>query len=176
MRHHEEHDPEFAVAVYPGSFDPITNGHLDIIERATYLFDEVHILVAHNPAKKAGMFAPADRVKMIEGALGTLLNQFVYVKSMATLEATVDFCTRIKARAMIRGLRTVTDFDSEFALAIANMGLAPHVETVFMVPQPQNHFISSSQVREIFKLRGADSIKDLVPRTVCREFRKREEP
>jgi len=174
MRHYTNQSKDKSIAVYPGSFDPITNGHWDIIERATYLFDEVHVLVAHNSSKKGAMFEPADRVNMIEAARRDGTKEHVFVHSMESTKATVDFCTELGARAMIRGLRTVTDFDAEFALAIANMGLAPHIETIFMVPQPQNHFISSSQVREIFKLRGAEGIKSLVPDAVYWQFKERE--
>jgi len=164
------------IAVYPGSFDPITNGHLDIIKRATYLFDKVHVLVAHNPAKKTGMFNPNHRVELIKNAVGPqLLSSHVEVDYMRELVATVDLCTDLGARAMIRGLRSVTDFDSEFELAIANQELADHIETVFLVPQPWNHFTSSSKVREMFKLRGSKAVIKLVPESVLRAFQALEE-
>ena len=163
MRKHNEHGDK-SIAIYPGSFDPITNGHMDIIERATYLFDQVFILVAVNPAKAGkGLFTPEERVQLIGESIPTHLRDHIKVDLTKTLEATVDVCTRVGARAMIRGLRTVSDFDNEFSLAIANMELAYHVETVFMVPKPENHFISSSRVREILQVRGPESIKALVP-------------
>lgn len=173
MKKHLLH-AEKSIAIYPGSFDPITNGHLDIIERATFLFDEVYVLVAHNPAKSVGMFTPKERVAMIGEAVGKpLLGTHVKVDYMRELMATVDVCTRVGARAMIRGLRSITDFDSEFELAIANMELAEHIETIFMVPQPHNHFISSSKVREIFKLKGPKALLKLVPTSVMQALEKR---
>lgn len=172
MRHDEKHNAGKTIAVYPGSFDPITNGHLDIIRRATYLFDQVHVLLAINPQKTGrdrllpGIVAQGLVEKSLEHLEG-----HTSVSSMNSLELTVDFCTRLEARAMIRGLRTVSDFDAEFGLAIANMGLAKHIETVFLVPQPENHFVSSSRVREIAKIRGADAVKDLVPPPVYEYLR-----
>lgn len=170
MRKHEHHG-EKNIAVYPGSFDPITNGHLDIIERATYLFDQVYVLVAINPAKaNRGLLDPDTRVRLIAASLPDDARDHVKVDYTKKLEATVDICTRVGARAMIRGLRSVTDFDSEFELAIANMELGPHVETVFMVPKPVNHFVSSSKVREILKLRGPESVRKLLPKPVFDYF------
>lgn len=170
MRNHEHHNQK-NIAVYPGSFDPITNGHLDIIERATYLFDEVYVLVAINPAKaNRGLLDPEMRVKLVAASLSPDVREHVKVDYTKKLEATVDICTKVGARAMIRGLRTVTDFDSEFELAVANMELGPHVETVFMVPKPVNHFVSSSKVREILKLRGPESVRNLVPKKVFDYF------
>lgn len=166
MRKHELHHAEKTIAVYPGSFDPITNGHFDIIERAAFLFDEVHVLVAQSSSKKP-MFPTAQRVEMVAESCEELVEGgHVVVSSLPTGKATVDYATQLGARAMLRGLRTVTDFDAEFALAIANMGLAEHIETMFLIPQPENHFISSSRVREIFHLRGHESVKDLVPEAV----------
>jgi pantetheine-phosphate adenylyltransferase len=175
MRNHGHHNQQKTIAVYPGSFDPITNGHLDVIERATYLFDEVFVLVAHNPDKGTGMFTPKDRVQLILDSVHELVGKSVRADYMQELVATVDICDKIGARAMIRGLRTITDFDSEFELAIANMELAPHIETVFMVPKPANHFVSSSKVREIWKLRGAESVKGFVPPPVFAALKKMEE-
>lgn len=173
MRSLSQHKGQ-TIAVYPGSFDPITNGHLDVIERATYLFGQVHVLVAANPKKK-GMFDPMDRVAMIEDAVGPeLLGEHVTVACTQGLIATVDICTKLGARAMIRGLRSVTDFDSEFELAIANMELADYIETVFLVPRPENHFISSSKVREIYSLRGSKGVLKLVPTSVMLALEKRE--
>jgi pantetheine-phosphate adenylyltransferase len=172
MRSHVQHGDR-SIAIYPGSFDPITNGHMDIIERATYLFDEVFVLVAVNPTKaNKGLFDPETRVQLIKESLPEYLHGHVKVDYTRTLQATVDVCSKVGARAMIRGLRTVSDFDSEFSLAIANMGLAEHVETVFLVPKPENHFISSSRVREILQIRGPESVKDLVPDRVFEELAK----
>jgi pantetheine-phosphate adenylyltransferase len=135
MRKHDKHGDK-SVAIYPGSFDPITNGHMDIIERATYLFDQVFVLVAVNPVKKSGLLEPQERVELIGQSLAPEVREHVKADYTRDLVATVDICSKVGARAMIRGLRSVTDFDSEFELAIANMELADHIETVFMVPKP----------------------------------------
>lgn len=175
MLNHDLHHVKKSIAVYPGSFDPITNGHLDIIERATYLFDEVVVLVAVNEAKlNKGLFTPKERARLITESINPEFQQSVRVDVTEGFVATVDVCTNLCARAMIRGLRSVTDFDSEFELAIANMELAPHIETVFMVPQPVNHFISSSKVREILKLRGPDSVAKFIPEAVLKTLKSRE--
>lgn len=170
MRKQELHG-ERSIAIYPGSFDPVTNGHMDIIERATYLFDQVFVLVAVNPAKaEKGLLPPEQRVSLIRRCVPQHLQDQVKVDYTRTLEATVDICTKVGARAMIRGLRSITDFDNEFELAVANMELASHIETVFLVPKPTNHFVSSSKVREILKLRGPASIRNFVPKAVFAHF------
>lgn len=169
----EKPDKDMSIAVYPGSFDPITNGHLDIIQRAAKVFDRVIVLVAVNPKKAAtGLFTLSTRVDLINSSLqeAGLSPQQASADHAPSFKATVDYCNAVGACAMIRGLRTITDFDSEFSLAIANMELEPTVETMFMVPKPQNHFVSSSRVREILKLRGPESVRNLVPKKVFDYF------
>jgi len=234
MKRHEKHH-EQSIAVYPGSFDPITKGHLNVLERALSLFDHVIMLVAANPKKEDGLFTPEARLRLIREATAHLgegkspyrrwnhrpmdrLNAEVvwlegYSEAFGGLSearrvpdvselfapdvdpkvgegfaeiephtdlvtvawlktvATVDFCEAVGARAMIRGLRSVTDFDQEFELAIANMELAEQIETIFMVPRPENHFVSSSKVREIVELRGAEAIARYVPEPVYEALR-----
>jgi len=153
------------VAVYAGSFDPITNGHLDIIQRAEKLYDLIYVAVGRHRSK-TGWLSPEARVQAIDAALDATVyadidegpprdRELRWVRAVAYDGLTVDFCEKVGACAMIRGLRTVTDFDQEFAMGVANMGLAPGVETVFMLPKPANHFVSSSMVRELWS-HGAD--------------------
>ena len=132
------------VAVYPGSFDPITRGHLDILERASSLFDQIIVAIGQHP-KKRGYFSVAERVELIEASVAHLDN--VTADSFEGL--VVDFCKRREARMIVRGLRAMGDFESEFQMGLANRDLAPDIETVFLIPSPEQMFISSSLVREI---------------------------
>lgn len=162
------------VAVYAGSFDPITNGHLDIIQRAEKLYDIIYVAVGKHRSK-AGWLPIDVRVEAINAALDATVYADIrgglqaeherWVKAVSYDGLTVDFCKKVGACAMIRGLRTVTDFDQEFAMGVANMGLAPDVETVFLLPKPENHFVSSSVVREIWSHRG--DVSDYVPPVVA---------
>lgn len=132
------------IAVYPGSFDPFTLGHVDIVERAAKLFDRVIVAVGTHPKKK-GTFSVAERLEMIAGSVG-----HVEGVSSASFEGlAVEFCTQQGACAIVRGLRATGDFEGEFRMAMANRDLAPPVETVFLVPSTDRMFISSSMVREI---------------------------
>ena len=132
------------VAVYPGSFDPITNGHLDILERAAGLFHRVIVAVGQHPSKP-GFFSVEERRRLIEVSARSLENV-----SVAAFEGlVVDFCRHEQASVIIRGLRATGDFEAEFQMGLANRDLAPAVETVFLIPAPDQMFISSSLVREI---------------------------
>jgi len=152
-------------AIYPGSFDPITRGHADIIERALGVFDEVLIAVGVNPKKK-GWLKPSARFELI---LAFLEEDFPHhLKSgkisIATYsKLTIDFCKDEGAKVIIRGLRTISDFDQEFTLAINNMDLNSQIETMFMVPKPEYQFVSSSIVREIFHFKQKSTQKHLPP-------------
>ena len=148
------------IAVYAGSFDPITNGHLDIIQRAEKFYDRLYVAVGKHRSK-AGWLSLEARIEAINAGLDVTVYADIthgppqddserWVKAVSYDGLTVEFCTKVGATAMIRGLRTVTDFDQEFAMGVANMGLAPDVETIFMLPKPANHFVSSSMVREIW--------------------------
>ena len=137
------------IAVYPGSFDPITLGHLDIIERAAGLFDGVIVALGQHPTK-LGYFSEDERCRLIEESIAHLDN--VSVDKFAGLA--VEFCKQRGASAIIRGLRAIGDFEGEFQMAMANRDLAPGVETVLLVPSPDRMFVSSSLVREIASHRG----------------------
>jgi pantetheine-phosphate adenylyltransferase len=142
-------------AIYPGTFDPITNGHSDIIERASRLFDKVVVAVAANP-RKSPVFGLAERVKLVSEVLQDFPN--VEVLEFDTL--LVDFTRECGASVILRGLRAVSDFEYEFQLAGMNRRLAPDIETMFLTPAEQFTFISSNLVKEVSDLGG--DVKDFV--------------
>ena len=137
-------------AMYPGTFDPITLGHEDLVRRAAMLFDRVVVAIADNPGSKAPLFSTDERVAMATSALSDLGN--VEVKGYAGL--TVDFAQDNDLRVIIRGLRAVSDFEYEFQLANMNRHLTDEVETAFLTPTEKYTFISSSLVREVAQLGG----------------------
>ena len=144
------------VAVCPGSFDPITYGHLDIIERASKVFDKVYISVLKNSSKE-GLFTPQERVDMIEEVTKHLEN--VEVEQFNGL--LIDFCHQVGARAIVRGLRAVSDFEYEMQLTSMNRKLDSDIETIYMMTNNNYSFISSSIVKEVAKYGG--KIEDVVP-------------
>lgn len=154
------------VAVYAGSFDPITNGHLDIIKRAAEAFDELVVLLAVNPAKK-GVFTPEERLRMVQEAVKDL----DHVRVDYTEGLTVDYCQKIGSKHLIRGLRAVTDFEYEFQLAAANKYLNPNIDMVFFMSNSATAFISSSMINQLRKS-GAD-ITALVPASVIEEYNRK---
>ncbi len=135
--------------VYPGSFDPLTNGHLDVVERASKLFDQVIVAVAKNDDKRP-MFTQAERKRQITAAIKDLPN----VEVTAFEGLLVDFAEKKKAQAIIRGLRAVSDFEFEFQLALMNRKLKEQIETIFMMPRESYTFLSSRLVKEISGLGG----------------------
>ena len=137
-------------AMYPGTFDPITLGHEDLVRRAATLFDRVVVAIADNPGSKAPLFSTEERVEMAASALADLEN--VEVTGYAGL--TVDFALQHNLRVIIRGLRAVSDFEYEFQLANMNRRLTEEVETAFLTPTEKYTFISSSLVREVAELGG----------------------
>lgn len=139
-------------ALYPGTFDPITNGHADLIERASQLFSHVIVAIASNPSKKP-LFTLKERVEMIKKVTADLPN--VEVVGFTGLLA--DFADEQKATILIRGLRAVSDFEYEFQLANMNRRLNPKLESVFLTPAEENSFISSTLVKEVALHRGAVS-------------------
>ncbi len=152
------------VAIYPGSFDPITNGHLDLIKRATKLFDKVIVGILINPKKKY-LFSDLQRAGLIKLALMDAgLDEKVEVETFNGL--LVDLAADVGATVIIRGLRAVSDFDYEFQLAMINRKLQKRVETVFLMPGMKWIFLSSTVVREAASF-GAD-VSDLVPKDVNR--------
>jgi len=136
-------------AIYPGSFDPLTNGHLDIIQRAAKLFDRVIVAVAQNEGKKP-LFSLKDRLSLVQQSIGEFPN--VQADSFDTL--LVDYAAKQNGQAIIRGLRAVSDFEFEFQLALMNRKLNGTVETIFMMPRETYTFLSSRIVKEIARLGG----------------------
>ncbi|RPI99126.1 MAG: pantetheine-phosphate adenylyltransferase [Candidatus Aminicenantes bacterium] len=151
-------------AIYPGSFDPITNGHVDIIERGLEVFDRVVVAVLKNP-KKRPLFATKERVRMIQDIFAS--KKEVEVRAFDGL--LVDFARAQGTRVVIRGLRAVSDFEYEFQMALMNRSLAPDIETFFMMPSVNYTFLSSNVVREVAGLGG--SVEGLVPGPVARKLR-----
>jgi len=138
-----------ASILYPGTFDPITNGHADIVRRAARMFEQVVVAIAANPGK-APAFSLETRVRLAKEVLHDVRN----VEVTGFMELTVEFARKHKLQAVLRGLRAVSDFEFEFQLAAMNRHLGPEVETIFMTPAEQFTFISSSLVREIAVLGG----------------------
>jgi pantetheine-phosphate adenylyltransferase len=143
-------------AVYPGSFDPITNGHLDLIERSLRIFDQLVVAVVTNPAK-TGLFTDAERVEMIREATRDL----GHIEIAVFEGLLVDFVARMGARAIVRGLRAVSDFEYEFQMALMNRKLREEVETVFLMPHEAYSYISSRLIKEVAGYGG--SVTGLVP-------------
>src|SRR3954468_7372973 len=144
-------------AIYPGSFDPVTNGHIDVAERARKLFDEVIVAVAHNDEKQA-LFSLEERLDLLRRTVGKIDN--VRVAHFEGL--LIDFALREEANAVIRGLRAVSDFEFEFQMALMNRKLQDSVETIFLMPKEEYTYLSSRLVKEIGRL-GGDVSKFVPP-------------
>ena len=151
------------IAIYPGSFDPITNGHLDILNRALEIFDKVIVLVAINPNKKS-RFSVEERIAMIKEAVD---NPNVEVDSYQGL--TVEYAKAHGAKHLIRGLRAVTDFEYEFQLATANDFIDPSIDSVFLMSKNDKSFINSSMIVELYH-QGQD-VSSLVPPSVVKRLK-----
>jgi pantetheine-phosphate adenylyltransferase len=136
-------------AIYPGSFDPVTNGHLDVIDRARKLFDEVIVGVAHNDQKHP-LFTLEERLDLLRATIGKIKN--VEIAPLNGL--LVDFAVARKATAVIRGLRAISDFEFEFQMALMNRKLEARVETIFLMPKEEYTYLSSRIVKEIARLGG----------------------
>lgn len=159
------------IAVVPGSFDPVTLGHLDVISRAAGMFDELHVLVVHNP-DKAALLPISQRVSLIEQAVADArLPENVIVTSWA-VGLLVDYCTDVGASVIVKGIRSQVDVAYETPMAIVNRNLA-HVETVFMLPDPAHAHVSSSLVRQVAALGG--DVAPYVPRSVAEYLAKVEQ-
>ncbi len=158
------HQQKERKAVYPGSFDPITNGHVDIIKRGLKVFDSILVAVLENPKKKP-LFSSEERVSMIQELFADQKN--TEIKAFHGL--LVEFAKNNDAKVVIRGLRAISDFENEFQMALMNMKLDPEIETFFMMPNLSYSFLSSKLVKEIFMLGGC--LKDLVPKQVEHRLR-----
>ena len=148
------------IAVYPGSFDPITNGHMDIVRRALAIFEKLIVGVYEKPNKHL-LFSLEERVAMVGKSVGHLPN--VHVESYSCL--TVDFIHQVKGKAMIRGLRMNSDFEQEFEMALMNKKLAPDIELVCLMADSGYQFLSSSSIKEVAKLGGC--VEGMVPEHVA---------
>jgi len=154
------------IAIYPGSFDPITNGHLDIIQRAARLFERLIIGIYDTPNKHL-LFTTEERAEMVRQATANLPN--VEVRVFPGL--TVDFAKKVKAQAIVRGLRMSADFEREFDLAMMNKKLAPEVELICLMSDLKYQFLSSSLLKEAASLGG--KVDDLVPKHVAEALKKK---
>jgi pantetheine-phosphate adenylyltransferase len=157
-------DGTLVTAICPGTYDPVTNGHLDIIARAAGIFDRVVVGVVREPQHKQAMFAVEERVEFLQDALSGLENVEVEVFA----ELVVEFARRWGAKTMVKGLRAISDFEWEFQMHHLNRNLAPDVETLYLMSSPQYSFLSSSGVKEVASFGG--NVEDLVPEPVARRF------
>jgi pantetheine-phosphate adenylyltransferase len=154
------------IALYPGTFDPPTNGHLDLIERGAKLFEHLTVAILVNPVKNP-LFSVEERVDMLHEATRGLGNV-----SVATFDGMmVDFARQIGAKAVLRGIRAISDYEHEFQMALMNRRLAPELETVFLQPAGRYSFVSSRMVKEVFSFGG--KIEGLVPPNVLKRLKTR---
>jgi pantetheine-phosphate adenylyltransferase len=152
-------------AIYPGTYDPVTNGHVDVIKRAAGIFDRVVVGVVGTPQHKQPLFSLDERVAFLEDALADIANVEVDVFS----ELVVEFARKWDAKVIVKGLRVISDFEWEFQMNQLNRTLAPEVETVYVMASPQVSFVSSSGVKEIASFGG--NVDELVPESVARRFK-----
>ncbi len=146
-------------AIFPGTFDPIHYGHIDIAQRASRLFDEVIVAVYDQPLKKL-LFPPKIRIALVKQVLESIPN----IKAMGYSGLTVDFCHQVNAQVIVRGLRVFSDFEYEFRMALANHSLSPDIEVVALITNKDHTFLSGSTVREIAALNG--DVSSMVPKVV----------
>ncbi|MFZ5966332.1 MAG: pantetheine-phosphate adenylyltransferase [Bacillota bacterium] len=154
------------IAVYPGSFDPVTNGHLDIIRRASNLFDKTIVAVLQNTSKKP-FFTVEERLELLKNATKDLPS--VEIDCFSGL--LVDYVNKNDIHAIVKGLRAVSDFEYEFQMALMNRKLSPNVETVFLMTSSEYSYLSSSLVKEVFQFNGC--IKGLVPDSVLKAMQQK---
>jgi pantetheine-phosphate adenylyltransferase len=155
------------LAIFPGSFDPLTNGHVDIIERGTHLFDTIVVAVLVN-VEKSPLFSMEERVDIVREVFKGRPN--VEVDTFDGL--LVDYVAKRKADVIVRGLRALSDFETEFQMALMNRRLSPDIETVFMMPAEQYTYISSRLIKEVFSLGG--QVRGLVPEIVERRLKEKQ--
>ena len=152
-------------AVYPGSFGPVTLGHLDVIKRAAAIFDELIVCVSVNSAKDSGLFSPEERVELIRQVTEDLPN----VKVDCSRELVAEYARKNRSRVLVKGLRAVSDYEAEIQMAMINAKLYPKLDTVFLYTRPKYAFLSSTVVKEMARY-GAD-LSDFVPRQIIEEVR-----
>jgi pantetheine-phosphate adenylyltransferase len=157
------------IAIYPGSFDPPTNGHLDLIERGSNIFDGLVVAILRN-AEKTPLFSVGERRRMLED----LTSGFKNVRVDVFDGLTVEYAARVKASAVLRGIRALSDYEYELQMAMMNRKLRPDLETVFMMPAEQYSYLSSRLVREVARLGGA--ISGLVPEMVEQRLKEKLDP
>ena len=155
------------LAVYPGSFDPLTNGHVDIIERGTHLFEKIIVAILVN-SEKSPLFSTEERLEIVRETFRGQPN--VEVDTFDGL--LVDYVERRNANVIVRGLRALSDFETEFQMALMNRRLSPNVETVFMMPAEQYTYISSRLIKEVFSLGG--QVRGLVPEIVVTRLQEKQ--
>ena len=156
-------------AIYPGSFDPPTNGHLDLIERGSKIFDELMVAILRNP-DKSPLFSVGERRKMLED----LTEEFKNVRVDTFDGLTVDYAAKVKASAVLRGIRALSDYEYELQMALMNRKLRPELETVFMMPAEKYSYLSSRLVREVARLGG--DVSKLVPELVEQRLKEKLDP
>jgi pantetheine-phosphate adenylyltransferase len=157
------------IAIYPGSFDPPTNGHLDLIERGSHIFDELVVAILRN-AEKTPLFTVGERRSMLDD----LTSGFKNVRVDVFDGLTVEYAARVKASAVLRGIRALSDYEYELQMAMMNRKLRPDLETVFMMPAEQYSYLSSRLVREVARLGG--DISGLVPEMVEQRLKEKLDP
>ena len=153
-------------AIYPGTYDPVTNGHVEVISRAARIFDRVVVGVVNNPQHKQPLFSVSERVEFLKEALAETDGD---IEVDVFSELVVDFARRWDAKAIVKGLRVLSDFEWEFQMNQLNRHLAPDIETVYVMASPQVSFVSSSGVKEIASFGG--NVEELVPRAVARRLK-----
>jgi pantetheine-phosphate adenylyltransferase len=153
-------------AIYPGSFDPLTNGHLDLIERGSKIFDELIVGILGN-AEKDPLFTVTERLDM----LNQMVKRFDNVRVESFEGLLVDYAMQKNAKAVLRGIRAISDYEYELQMALMNRKLQPHLETVFMMPAEAYSYLSSRLVKEVFRLGG--SVRGLVPELVEERLREK---
>ncbi len=154
------------IAIYPGSFDPVTNGHLDLIQRGLQLFDQLVVAIADNPDKKP-LFSGEERLEMVK----TGVRDLKQVKVVLFTGLLADLAKKNKASAIIRGVRAVSDFEFEFQLALMNRKLAPETETVFLIPSEKYTYLSSNLIKDVARFNG--DISCFVPQIVERKLKEK---
>lgn len=155
------------IGIYPGSFDPVTNGHIDIIERSIGLFDHLIVTVAKNTQKSKSLFSVEERVEILE----TILDKYPNV-SVDTFDGlTVHYAINKNAVAIVRGLRAITDFENEFVFALTNKKLEPRIETIYLMTKAEYSFVSSTTVKEVASFSGC--LNGMVPELVAQRVKEK---